>query len=129
MVKTATSLQHETGEYNQKKNLTPAPPPVAPEATAQRTNLNETERVQNMLRTFAQKLKFQRFHSQFETDQFKGLQRTQENEHEELSAKLYLEIKKNLAMAYESDIKASFHHFVVAEKLCRLKEHVVDEEF
>ena len=37
-------------------------------------------------------------------------------------SKLRIQIKENLALAYEAESKASFYHFVVAEKLVSLKE-------
>ena len=89
------------------------------------------QKIQELLRTFALKLKYQRFHDhrpvqqpRFETDNYRQLNQTQENEQEELIAKLRIQIKENLALAYEAESKASFYHFAVSEKLLDLKERV-----
>ena len=66
---------------------------------------------------------------QFETHQYHQLQQTQDTDDEELVAKMFLEIKENLALAFESEIRAAFHHFVVAENLVKLHERVGNQRF
>lgn len=73
---------------------------------------NETERVQYLLQTFAPKLRYpENRRNEFETEQYQQLQQTQETEHEEMIAKLFLNVKENLALAFGSETRASFHHF------------------
>ena len=53
---------------------------------------------------------------------YRQLNQTHETEQEEMISKLRIQIKENLALAYEAESKALFYHFVVAEKLVTLKE-------
>ena len=101
---------------------------IAPRATNRRrqsidNRVNEFEDVQMLLRTFAEKLKYQRFSDNrtvpqpvFATAQYNELLREQPTEEQELLAKLYIDIKENLYLAYEHEYRASFHHFVVASE-------------
>jgi hypothetical protein len=98
--------------------------------------VNEYEEVQRLLRTFGQKRKYQRYvdsrpvpQPQFATAQYNELLREQTTEEEELIAKLFIEIKENLYLAYENESRSNHHHFVVAEKLVMLKERVGVERF
>jgi hypothetical protein len=84
-----------------------------------------------MLRSFAPKLKFQRnpddrpvTQPSFETANYLELLRDQRSEEEELIAKLTIEVKENLSLAYESETRATFHHFLVGQKLVMLKERL-----
>ena len=90
----------------------------------------------NVTKTKLNELKYQRHHDsrptlqpQFETDQLRQLRQTQETDDEELIAKLYIDIKENMALAFESESRASFHHFIVSENLIRLYEKVGRQRF
>ena len=98
--------------------------------------VNEYEEVQRLLRTFGQKRKYQRYadsrpvpQPSFATAQYNELLREQITEEEEMIAKLYIEIKENLYLAYENESRSNHHHFVVAGKLVMLKERVGVERF
>ena len=102
----------------------------------QATQVNEYEEIQRLLRTFGQKKKYQRYadsrpvpQPQFATAQYNELLREQSTEEEELIAKLFIEIKENLYLAYENESRSNHHHFVVAEKLVMLKERAGVERF
>ena len=60
----------------------------------------------------------------FETETYDQLQQEQATDEEEFIAKLYLDIKENLALAFESQVRASFYHYVVGEKLIRMHERI-----
>ena len=97
----------------------------------------EIEKVQKLLTTYGPKLKHQRLpderrtqqQPEFETERYHQLNATQETDEEELIAKIFIQIKENLALAYESEEKASYHHYVVAEKLVKLHELVGNDRF
>ncbi|OAJ41120.1 hypothetical protein BDEG_24764 [Batrachochytrium dendrobatidis JEL423] len=76
------------------------------------TRVNEFEDVQRLLRTFAEEQKYQ-----------------EQPTEQELLAKLCIDIKENLYLAYENESRANLHHFVVAEKLVKLKERIEIEMF
>ena len=109
----------------------------APSALNRQANpVNEYEDVQRLLRTFGQKRKYQRYvdarpvpQPQFATAQYNELLREKTTEEEEMIAKLFIEIKENLYLAYENESRSNHHHFVVAEKLVTLKERVGVERF
>jgi hypothetical protein len=113
----------------------------APRTTIRRrqsteTRVNEFEDVQRLLRTFAEERKYQRYGDNrpvpqpvFATAQYNELLREQPTEEQELLAKLCIDIKENLYLAYENESRANFHHFVVAEKLVKLKERIEIEMF
>ena len=90
--------------------------------------LTEIDRVQQLLRTFGSKMKYQRYRGdnfpKFETEEYHQLQQEQDTDEEEFIAKLYLDIKENLALAFESQVRASFYHYVVGEKLIRMHERI-----
>ena len=95
--------------------------------------MTEIDRVQQLLRTFGAKLKYQRIRGvnfpKFETETYNQLQQEQSTDEEEFIAKLYLEIKENLALAFESEVKAGFHHYIVGEKLIRMHERIGKDRF
>ncbi|EGF80717.1 hypothetical protein BATDEDRAFT_88395 [Batrachochytrium dendrobatidis JAM81] len=100
------------------------------------TRVNEFEDVQRLLRTFAEQRKYQRYSDNrpvpqpvFATAQYNELLKEQPTEDQELLAKLCIDIKENLYLAYENESRANLHHFVVAEKLVKLKERIEIEMF
>ena len=104
--------------------------------TVNRPVVSEYEEIQRLLRTFGQKRKYQRYadsrpvpQPSFATAQYNQLLREQTSEEEEMIAKLYIEIKENLYLAYENESRSNHHHFVVAGKLVMLKERVGVERF
>ena len=90
--------------------------------------MSEFDRVQQLLRTFGATLKYQRNRGndfpKFETETYDQLQQEQASDEDEFIAKLYLDIKENLALAFESQVRASFYHYVVGEKLIRMHERI-----
>ncbi|KAK5666744.1 hypothetical protein QVD99_006802 [Batrachochytrium dendrobatidis] len=100
------------------------------------TRVNEFEDVQRLLRTFAEEQKYQRYSDNrpvpqpvFATAQYNELLKEQPTEDQELLAKLCIDIKENLYLAYENESRANLHHSVVAEKLVKLKERIEIEMF
>jgi hypothetical protein len=89
-----------------------------------------------LLRTFAEERKYQRYSDSrpvpqpiFTTAEYNQLLSEQPTEEQELLAKLCIDIKENLYQAYETESRANFHHFVVAEKLVTLMERVGVDRF
>ena len=115
---------------NRRRNEVAHPVPVQQRIPNQ---LSEFDRVQQLLRTFGAKLKYQRNRGdnfpKFETETYDQLQQEQATDEEEFIAKLYLEIKENLALAFESEVRASFYHYLVGEKLIRMHERIGRDRF
>ena len=106
------------------------------QATTEAAPVDEIEKVQNLLRSYGSKLKYQRFEDDrpvtqpsFETQRYRTLVAVQETEEQELVAKLVLSVKENLALAFESSVRAVHHHYVAAEKLVMLQERLDKPEF
>jgi hypothetical protein len=95
--------------------------------------LTEIDRVRQLLRTFGAKLKYQRNRGdhfpKFEPETYDQLQQEQATEDEQFIAKLDLEIKETLSLAFESEIRASFYHYLVGEKLIRMHERIGRDRF
>ena len=103
---------------------------------AENLQRNEFHRIKSLLLTYAPKLKYQRFQDSrpvpqpiFETNEFNLLNQENETDQENLINQYYIQIKENLALAYESESKASFHHFNVGQNLVKLLERVGRERF
>ena len=96
---------------------------------------NTIEEVQRWLRIFAPKLNYNRqaetnqISRPYETQRYFQLMAEQNDEQEEMIAKLNVDIVDNLAKALESESRATYHHYIVAEKLMRLREIVNQERF
>jgi hypothetical protein len=92
--------------------------------------ITEIERVQNLLKTFATKLKYQRYHDNrmtsqqpsFETGDYREMAEEQETGEQELITKILLAVRENLALAFEATARSVHHHYIVAENLSRLQE-------
>lgn len=110
---------------------------IVPSRRQQEKERIKLENIQKLLRSFGPKLKYQRHpdsrpinnQPQFETRKYRELLRHQGADDEELIAKYQIDIKENLALAYECESKAVHHHFIVAEKLVMLLEKVGQERF
>jgi hypothetical protein len=87
------------------------------------------EKVQKLLRSFGPKLMYQRHHGQFQTRRYNDYINYQGTDEELFIKKCEIEIKENLAMAYESEVKSVHHHYLVGEKLVMLFERVGRERF
>jgi hypothetical protein len=109
----------------------------APRTTIRRrqsteTRVNGFEDVQRLLSSFVEERMYQRYGDNrpvhkplFATAQYNELLREQPTEEQELIAKLCIDIKENLYLAYENESRAN----LVAEKLVKLKERIEIEMF
>ena len=74
--------------------------------------MTEIDRVQKLLRAFGAKLKYQKYRGddfpKLETVDYHQLQQEQDTDEEEFIAKLYLEIKDNLALAFVKAADSKF---------------------
>jgi hypothetical protein len=121
---------YEPPRRNRGRNEVAPPVPVQQRIPNQ---LSEFDRVQQLLRTFGSKMKYQRYRGdnfpKFDTEEYHQLQQEQATDEDEFIAKLYLEIKENLALAFESEVRASFYHYLVGEKLIRMHEKIGRDRF
>ena len=110
---------------------------IVPSRRQQDKERIKLENIQKLLRSFGPKLKYQRHPDSrpinnqpaFETRKYRELLRHQGTDDEELIAKYQIDIKENLALAYECESKSVHHHFIVGEKLVMLLERVGQERF
>ena len=110
---------------------------IVPSRRQQDKERIKLENIQKLLRSFGPKLKYQRHPDSrpinnqpvFETRKYRELLRHQGTDDEELIAKYQIDIKENMALAYECESKAVHYHFIVAEKLVMLLERVGQERF